>query len=323
MQTLVPAWVGRRLTQGVRWVRSRWDTPDGDFIDVDALAGPDRPHSAPLLVLFHGLEGSSASHYALTFAAQAQARGWHLLVPHFRGCSGEINRAPRAYHSGDALEVAWMLQRARAMWPQSGAVWAVGISLGGNALLRWAEEAGSQALQQVDAVASVCAPLDLLAAGRAIDRGLNRWLYARLFLKTMKDKARQKWAQYPGLFDLERALRAPTLEAFDDAFTAPLHGYRGVLDYWTRASARPYLAAIRVPALVLNARNDPFVPESSLPQAHEGGTSVCLWQPPYGGHVGFAHRSPAAGGTAWMALDGMPRAVCDWLQGATGGGDRG
>lgn len=283
--------------------RERWATPDGDFVDLDFAdaAAPD----APLLVLFHGLEGSSRSHYARAFAHAAAQRGWGCVLPHFRGCSGEPNLAPRAYHAGDHEEVGWLLQRLRARQPQP--LRAVGVSLGGNALLRWAEEAGGTAAATVHALAAVCAPLDLAAGGHALGRGFNRQVYTRMFLRTLKAKAEAKWRQYPGLFDRERMRAARTLHAFDDAFVAPLHGFRGVDDYWARASARPGLARIRVPALVLNTANDPFVPAASLPRAHEVGACVTLWQPPQGGHVGFAQgRFPGH-------VQALPDAVLAWL----------
>jgi hypothetical protein len=283
--------------------RERWDTPDGDFVDVD-FADPADPR-APWLVLFHGLEGSSQSHYARAFARRASLLGWGFAVPHFRGCSGEINRAARAYHAGDFEEIGWMLQRLRE---RAGApLRAVGAARGGNALLRWAEEAGDSAARVVRALAAVCAPLDLAAGGHAIGRGFSRQVYTRMFLRTMKAKAEAKWAQHPGLFDRERMRRARTLYEFDDVFVAPLHGFAGVDDYWARGSAKPQLRLIRVPALLLNPTNDPFVPAASLPAAHEVGSMVTLWQPAHGGHVGFAQgRFPGH-------LHHLPEAVCGWL----------
>ncbi len=216
-------------------------------------------------MLFHGLEGSSHSHYARAFAHWARPHGWRFAVPHFRGCSGELNRAPRAYHSGDHEEIDWLLARLRAQ--AAVPLHAVGVSLGGNALLRWAEEAGDArghgACARWPRSAS---PLDLAAGGHAIGRGFNRLVYTRMFLRTMKPKALAKLAQHPGLFDRDRLLAARTLYEFDNVFTAPLHGFRDTDDYWARASAKPHLARIRMPALVLNARNDPFVPASSLPR---------------------------------------------------------
>ena len=288
----------------LRWRRERWATPDADFIEVDFLDVAARPGAA-LLVLFHGLEGSSASHYAQAFAHWAQAAGVPLVVPHFRGCSGPLNLAPRAYHSGDFEEIGWILGQLR---PRSATpLQAVGISLGGNALLRWAQEAGEAASALVSAVAAVCAPLDLAASGHAIGSGFNRQVYTRMFLQSMKPKALAKLAQHPGLFNREALLAARDLYQFDNLFTAPLHGFRDTDDYWARASARPHLAQIRIPALVLNALNDPFVPAASLPRMGEVGRFVQLWQPPHGGHVGFP-QGPFPG-----HVHGLPQAVAGWL----------
>ncbi len=282
--------------------RERWDTPDGDFVDVDRL---EAPVGAPLLVLFHGLEGSSQSHYAKAFAAVATARGWGFAVPHFRGCSGELNLAPRAYHSGDFEEIGWLLDRLRAA--NGGPVLTVGVSLGGNALLRWAEESGADAAANASAVCAVCSPVDLTAAGHAIGRGFNRHTYTRMFLRTMVPKALRKLAQHPGLFDGERLRQARNLYEFDQLFTAPLHGFRSTEDYWLRASAKPQLQRIRIPALLLNARNDPFVPASCLPLQQDVNSYVRLWQPEQGGHVGFTAGRPPG------RLLAMPEQVCDWL----------
>ena len=294
--------------------RERWTTPDNDFVDVDWLAqgavGTGLAESGagvgtPLLVVFHGLEGSSASHYAQAFADVASRRGWACAVPHFRGCSGEMNLAARAYHSGDFLEIDWLLRRFAIR--HAGPVVAVGVSLGGNALMRWAGEMGAEAAKVVAAVASVCAPLDLAASGRAIGQGFNRQVYTRMFLKSMVPKALEKLAQHPGLFDSQALLGARDLYAFDNIFTAPLHGFAGVDDYWARASAKPHLGGIKVPALALNALNDPFIPAASLPTAADASAQVTLWQPAQGGHVGF----PAAGFPGHVQA--MPQAVAAFL----------
>ena len=273
--------------------------------DVRASLPPEMASTPPLLVLFHGLEGSSGSHYAQAFADVAGSRGWAFAVPHFRGCSGEMNLAPRAYHSGDFAEIDWMLKRFASR--HHGPVLAVGVSLGGNALMRWAGEMGRDAGQVVAAVASVSAPLDLAASGRAIGRGFNRQVYTRMFLKTMLPKALQKLAQHPGLFDRQVLLAARDLYAFDHVFTGPLHGFKGVDDYWARASAKPHLRRIAVPALALNALNDPFVPAGSLPRRADVSPDVTLWQPAQGGHVGF----PSSGFPAHVRA--MPEAVADFL----------
>jgi predicted alpha/beta-fold hydrolase len=201
LQTIWAALYARRFDGPAPvYRRERWTAPDGDFVDVDFVDAPASVARPPLLVLFHGLEGSSRSHYAEAFATFAASRGMAFAVPHFRGCSGELNLAPRAYHSGDFEEIGWILARMREQHVRRGGgpVLAAGVSLGGNALMRWASEAGDTAAQVVSAVASVCAPLDLAAGGDAIGRGFNRLVYTRMFLATMKPKALAKLAQFPG-----------------------------------------------------------------------------------------------------------------------------
>lgn len=316
LQTIWAARFARRF-DGVAPVyrRERWPTPDDDFIDVDwredplqerkGAAAPGPATAVPLIVLFHGLEGSSASHYAQAFAAFAQANGLAFAVAHFRGCSGELNLAPRAYHSGDYTEIDWILRRFRSQY--AGPIVAAGVSLGGNALMRWAAEMGTAAAPLVRAVAAVSAPLDLAAGGRAIGEGFNRLVYTRMFLNSMRPKALRKLAQFPGLFDREALLQARDLYTFDNIFTAPVHGFRDTEDYWRRASAKPLLHRVAVPALLLNARNDPFVPAASLPRQDEVGASVTLWQPDHGGHVGFPL------GALPGHVQAMPQAVGQWL----------
>ena len=312
LQTILPAlWFGR----SAHWLgarRERWATPDKDFLDVDRLEPREGSgsHPLPLLVLFHGLEGSISSHYALSFAVRCLMLGWGFALPHFRGCSGTINLAPRAYHSGDHEEIDWILRRFRKESPQRP-VFAVGVSLGGNALMKWAGTQGDAAASVVAAVASVCAPLDLSACGFAMGQGFNRAVYTRMFLRTMLPKAEAKWRQHPGLFDIERVKAAATLYEFDDAFTARLHGFASAEDYWTRASAKPSLSHIRLPCLLLNALNDPFVPSGSLPVASELPDAIRLWTPSHGGHVGFpsVHGKLKCG----FRADEMPRAVVSWL----------
>jgi predicted alpha/beta-fold hydrolase len=308
-QTIWSALCARRYEGAApTYRRERWITPDADFIDVDVLDPPPEGRTAPLLVLFHGLEGSSRSHYAQAFAHWARGAGWGFAVPHFRGCSGELNLAPRAYHSGDFEEIGWILARLRAQHGRP--LYAVGISLGGNALLRWAQEAGESAAQTAHAIAAISSPIDLAAAGRAITRGFNRQVYDRMFLRSMVPKALAKLAQHPGLFKRERLLAARDLYEFDNVFTAPLHGFRDTDDYWARGSAKPHLARLRIPALVLNARNDPFVPAACLPQPQEAGSHATLWQPAHGGHAGF----PSGGFPG--QLSAMPEAVTAWLRSA-------
>jgi hypothetical protein len=215
--------------------------------------------------------------------AEVARRGWRGVVVHFRGCGGELNRLPRAYHSGDSAEIDWVLRRLRRDYPR---LFAVGVSLGGNALLKWLGESGAAAGGVVERAAAVSAPVDLMAAGNALDRGFNL-LYVRHFLSSMKRKSLAKLARFPGLFDAARVRAAGTLREFDDLVTAPLHGFRNTDDYWTRASSKPKLRGIAVPVLMLNARNDPFLPGAALPAPHEVAPCVLLEQPESGGHAGF------------------------------------
>ena len=317
LQTIWPALYSRRFFgHPPQYRRERWTAPDSDFIDLDwsETAAPESAAAVvaqrPLLVLFHGLEGSSGSHYAQAFADFAREHGLAYVVPHFRGCSGELNQGPRAYHSGDYEEIEWILRGLRER--HAGPQLAVGVSLGGNALMRWAGEAGATAAGLANAVAAVCSPLDLAAGAEAIGRGFNRLAYTTMFLRSMKPKALQKLEQHPGLFDREKLLAARDLYEFDDIFTAPLHGFRNADDYYARASAKAHLQRIRIPALVLNAGNDPFVPAASLPAASEVGGHVTIWRPAQGGHVGFpAGRWPGH-------VRAMPDAVGRWLLEANG-----
>ncbi|MSQ52208.1 MAG: alpha/beta fold hydrolase [Betaproteobacteria bacterium] len=261
--------------------RTRWDTPDGDFVDIDWRdAGAD----SPLVVLFHGLEGDSSSHNARVLVHAFRRAGWRVAVAHFRGCSGEPNRLARAYHSGDSPEIAWMLERFAADARHRPV--AVGISLGGNALLKYLGEAGSGAKKLIRAAVSVSAPLDLMVSGEVLGRGFAR-IYSAEFLRTLKRKSAEKASRFPGVFDAALMRRARTLREFDNVVTAPLHGYRDTDDYWTRASAKPLLRSIEVPTLLMNARNDPFLPGSALPLRHEVSRHVECEFPEAGGHVGF------------------------------------
>ena len=290
-QTIYPVFVRRPQ---VSYRRQRIDTPDGDFIDFDWLATDTAERDAPLVVLFHGLEGNSRSHYALALMAHLASLGWRGVVPHFRGCSGEANRRPRAYHSGDYSEVRWMLHTIRKLSPH-GPLFAVGVSLGGSALLNWLGRDEHRASDVVTAAAAVSTPLDLAAAGVAIEQGLNR-IYSLHFRSTLVPKALAMARRFPGTLDAPAIARVDSMYAFDDVVTAPLHGFSGTNDYWKRASSKPWLRAVAVPTLVLNARNDPFIPAASLPTRAETSAAITLEQPHGGGHGGFPGR------LAWLPL---------------------
>lgn len=285
LQTIYPALFLKPTAPPLR--RERWQAPDGDFVDIDFLDGNP---GQPLVVMFHGLEGSSQSHYARAMFAALKARGWAGAMPHFRGCSGSMNLAPRFYHSGDAEEIDWLIhglhqrhQQNTAQNSPAAPLFACGVSLGGNALLRWLGSMPERT-HLVRAASAISAPLDLTAGGAALSKGINL-LYTRHFLRTLKPKCLSKLQQYPGLFDREAMLAARNLYEFDNAVTAPLHGFRNTDDYWHRASAKHVLMQIQTPTLVINARNDPFLPAHFLPT--QAAPAVTLEYPASGGHVGF------------------------------------
>jgi predicted alpha/beta-fold hydrolase len=286
LQTIIPARF--QTIAPVAYQRERWTTPDGDFIDLDWTLPRNTGKQTPLVILFHGLEGSSSSHYARLLMRACQAQTWQGVVVHFRGCSGEDNRLLRAYHSGDSAEIDWILHRLASSWPH-GPRWGIGVSLGGNALAKWAGEQGKAAADLLNAGIAISAPLDLRRSGIALEKGFNR-IYTWEFLRTLRRKGITKARRFPQHLDVGRIARCHTLREFDDAYTAPAHGFAGVDDYWRRASALPVLPQIRIPFLLLNARNDPFVPADSLPDAGQVASCVRLMQPQHGGHVGFAQR---------------------------------
>ena len=273
--------------------------PDGTVQTLVAYDFIDSPRAdAPLLVLFHGLEGSSESHYAVALMQAAAAHGWHGVVAHFRSCGGVANTAPVFYHSGDSHEIGFMLHTLAARYPH---LYAAGVSLGGNALAKYLAEQGRAALPQAAAVIS--APVDLTAAGTRFDHGLTRLLYTRYFLSSLIPKARATG------FHADRLATCKTLGDFDDAFTAPLHGFANRHDYYRRASSKPLLHQIETPTLLLNAVNDPFLPPEALPRPADVSASVTLLQPAHGGHVGFVS------GHGRGHLNWMPETVLRFFSG--------
>ena len=279
----------------VEYRRERVELPDGDFLDFDWVDGAA---DAPLVVLFHGLEGSSDSLYARSLMDTVRQRNWHGVVAHFRGTSGEANRLPRAYFAGDSEEIQRILELARTSHP-GAPLYAVGVSLGGNALLKWLGESGADAAAWVDRAAAVSAPLDLAAAGTALDQGFNRRVYTARFLFTLKQKALAKAARFPDLLDTQAIGDATTFREFDTLVTARLHGFRDADDYWFKVSSKPWLRSISVPTLVINAKNDPFMPASALPSAVEVSSAVALDQPETGGHASFPS-GPFPGNLDWL-----------------------
>ncbi len=302
LQTIYAAQFAPKLVVDYR--RERWDTPDGDFIDIDFTTN-DTADDAPLFVLFHGLEGCSLSHYARALMAMAVDSGWQGAVAHFRGCSGEINCAPRAYHSGDSDEINWVLHRFADRFAQRPR-YAAGVSLGGNALAKWIGLNAETAAGVIDSAATISAPHDLHAGALALSKGFSR-IYTANFMQTLKRKSLIKLDQYPGLFDKDRMLQAKNFFDFDDAVTAPVHGFGSCYDYWRESSCAQHLCDVALPLLVLNARNDPFVPASTLSQPDQVSDLVRLEYPNSGGHVGFIRGKPPG------SLDWISQRLHDWF----------
>lgn len=296
MQTIYPYF--NKPTQTFSYRRERWELADGDFVDVDWMDGSQ---TFPLVVFFHGLEGGSTSHYILSISNMLRRYQWRSVVIHFRGCSGIPNRLPRAYHAGDSTEIGWMLKRVVEQTGPANAnpaLYIVGVSLGGNAVLKWLGEKGKQAQAITKGVAAISVPLDLSAAGSALDTGFNQ-VYTRHFLNTLKYKAFEKLEKFPGLFDKQALMKCTSIYEFDNLVTAPLHGFRDTDDYWSQSSSKPWLASIQVPTLVINARNDPFMPASVLPAQKDVAANVVLEFPEEGGHAGFM-QGPFPGKLNWL-----------------------
>lgn len=269
----------------VRRRRERLPTRDGDFVDLDWLQAPVPAH-APILLVLHGLEGSARSHYALGLLAAAAERGWRAVTLNFRSCSGEPNRLPRFYHSGDTADLDDVVRVIAARDPDAR-VGAVGVSLGGNVLLKWLGEQGEAVPAQVVGAVGISVPFDLQACARVLDRGVPKALYTSSFMRTLRRKVRAKAKVYPGFVDVKAALRARTFADYDRIVTAPLHGFTDERDYWQRSSSGPFLAHIRRPVLLINALDDPFIPVASLPAAAALPPGIQTEFTAYGGHAGF------------------------------------
>jgi len=303
-QTMWGKFFRRRELFGARV--ERWDTPDGDFVDVHRLDGPE---GAPRLFILHGLEGTIRSHYVTGFLGEAKRRGWGADLLIFRGCGDEPNRQPRFYHSGETGDLAFALDRVLAEHPRSPIVVA-GVSLGGNVLLKFLGEQGDNLSPRVRSAAAISVPFDLEKGARKIATGFSR-VYDRHFLRTLREKARAKLLAYPGLFDAGRLERAESIYEFDDAVTAPVHGFADAHDYYTRSSSLPWLQRIRRPTFLLSAVDDPFLPAAVLDDVRRvarDNPALTLEFTAHGGHVGFV-----AGLWPWSVSYYGERRVCEFL----------
>jgi len=261
--------------------RERLELDDGDFLDLDWTPG----EHGPVVLILHGLEGSSRSPYARGMLDATHAHGWRGVVMHYRGCSGEPNRLPRSYHSGDSGDLSLVVEHLRSMRDVS-ALAVVGYSMGGNVLLKWLGEAHAAAT--LEAAVAVSVPFTLSSAADRLTRGWSR-IYQRRLIGELRAKLRRKFAHGDCPIDLERANASRNFWEFDNRVTAPLHGFKDVHDYYTRSSSRQYLRNISVPTLILHAEDDPFMTPDVLPTRDELSASVELEVSACGGHVGFVH----------------------------------
>ena len=304
LQTLWRRLFPQRVT--VRWTMERWDTPDGDFVDVARVAAPP---GAPRFLMLHGLEGGLHSHYAHATLAEASRRGWGADMLLFRGCSGEPNRARRFYHSGETSDLAFAVDRIASEFPRDPLVLA-GYSLGGNVLVKWLGERGGDLPPQLAGAAAVSVPFDLERGSRRLGRGFSK-VYQHAFLKSLRRKALDKIERFPGLADREEVRRVRTIYDYDDRVTAPVHGFQNANDYYTRSSALGWLWRVRLPTLLLSAIDDPFLPPEVLDEVRvvaRINSALHLEFSPRGGHVGFV------GGTIpWKPFFYGEWRVCEFL----------
>jgi len=303
-QTLWGKFLRRARAPATR--HERWELPDGDFLDIHRIDGaPGRPR----LVLLHGLEGTVHSHYVRGFFGEAQRRGLAADLIVFRSCGEEHNRLLRSYHSGETGDLGHVLSQLIAAEPDRPVVLA-GVSLGGNVLLKYLGEQGAAVARQIRAAAAVSTPFDLGEGCRYLERGFSR-VYQWHFLRTLRRKACEKAARFPGQIRMKEVEAARTLWEFDDAVTAPVHGFASAADYYARSSSLAFLPAIRVPTLLLSAADDPFLPARVLDRVRQVAAEnarLVLEFSPHGGHVGFV-----GGSFPWAAAYHAESRAVDFL----------
>lgn len=299
LQTLWPVLFRRRPRPALR--RERLELPDGDFVDLDWTLND----AGPIIILFHGLEGSSRSHYARAMLDVLPRHGYRAVLVHFRGCSGEPNRLARAYHSGDTGDIDFLVRTLQQREPGTPLA-AIGYSLGGNALLKWLGEQGPQAPLQCAAAVSV--PFQLHPSSAHLNRGFAR-VYQWRLLRSLKASIRRKSRLHTLPATMTALDAMNSFFDFDDRVTGPLHGFRDAMHYYTDSSSRQYLSRIRIPTLLVQARNDPFMPPSVIPDRSEIPEAVVLDLQPHGGHVGFV-----TGNTPWKPHYWLDERIPAWLK---------
>jgi predicted alpha/beta-fold hydrolase len=313
-QTIFPAVLRRRRPPPVKF--EELALPDGDFVELcwrdDSAGSEDSAPARPVVAVFHGLEGSIASHYAGSMLRALRGAGWNFVLMHFRGCGSRHNRLDRSYHSGDTGDIAWLMKTLARRFPDAPLA-AIGYSLGGNALLKYLAE--HRLPSSLRAAAAVSVPFVLADGAERLNRGMSR-LYQRHLLRRLRNKVLDKFRERPlpaPAGPLEMLSSCTDFRRFDDRFTAPLHGFSGADEYYARSSCREYLHAITVPTLILHARDDPFLTPDAIPHPRELGSGVTLELARRGGHVGFvAGRVP--GRPLYWLEHRIPQFLAEQLQ---------
>lgn len=299
VQTLYPVLL--RPKPPVDYRRERLELPDGDFLDLDwsLAAGPGGERARRVALVIHGLEGHSHRKYVQGMVRALNAAGWDCCAMNHRGCSGEPNRLARFYHSGETDDPHAALCHALAAGGYARAAM-VGFSMGANQILKYLGEDPDRVPAELAAAVTVSAPCDLGACARVLESGFSR-LYQAYLMHSLKAKVRAKHEAFPAELPVDRLARMRTFREFDDTYTAPLSGYADAADYYARCSSLPVVSAVRVPVLVLNAQDDPFLAPECYPRDQALASAwVYLETPARGGHVGFALNG--AGGPYWSEL---------------------
>lgn len=288
LQTLVARVL--RAPPALPYTRERVTSPDGDFVDLDWA--PEPSAGAPIVLVLHGLEGSSSRGYVRNVCAELAARGLWPAALNFRGCSGEPNRGDGFYHSGATADPAHVLELVRARYP-GRPIGAVGFSLGGNVLLKLMGERPDGGGGLLDAAVAMSVPYDLAAGCRLLEESRMGRAYTEYFLRSLKRKVRMKERRLAGRFELSAIYGAGTLRRFDDLLTAPLHGFDSAAHYYAESSSAGYLSSVRVRTLLIHAEDDPFLPRASIPRAEAAANPrLEMSLEPVGGHVGFLQGTP-------------------------------
>ena len=299
LQTLYPTFARNRNYPALQ--RERLELPDGDFIDIDWTGNTQ----GPVVLVLHGLEGSLESHYTGGILAALAAQGYRSGLMYFRGCSGEPNRLPRNYHSGDTGDLQTVIRHIGKSNPGKPLA-VIGYSLGGNVLLKWLGEQGDKAT--VTTAVAISVPFDLDRVARRLEQGISR-IYQGHLLKKLRQSVRAKAGIHPPPVPLRELPGLKTFRQFDNAITAPLHGFRDVDDYYSQSSSRQYLRHIDIPVLIIHALDDPFLPSGAIPKDAELSRAVTLELSRHGGHVGFV-----SGNTPLVAHYWLERRICSHLQ---------